>query len=100
MNRAYHFHYLSDPKNAMGPFNEPQTIHTVAGEGLADHEPAAYALMNHMRLDADQVAKLEISINDAANPEAGVHDWLRERKNRELVRPWVEAAKRAQEEAQ
>ena len=100
MNRSYHFHYLSDPKNAMGPFNEPQTIHTVVREGLADSEPAAYALMNHMRLDADQVAKLEISINNAANPEAGVRDWLKERKNRELVRPWVGAAKRAQEEAQ
>ena len=100
MNRAYQFHYLSDPKNAMGPFNEPQTIHTVVREGLADSEPAAYALMNHMRLDADQVAKLEISINNAANPEAGVRDWLEEGRNRELVRPWVEAAKKAQEEAQ
>ncbi len=100
MNRAYHFHYLSDPKNAMGPFNEPQTIHTIVREGLADDQPAAYALMNHMRLDADQVAQLEISINDAANPEAGVRDWLKEKKNRELVRPWVDAAKKAQEEAQ
>ena len=99
MNRAYHFHYLSDPKNAMGPFNDPQTIHTVARKGLADDEPAAYALMNHMRLDADQVASLEISINNAANPEAGVRRWLQEEKNRELVRPWVEAAKKAQEEA-
>jgi hypothetical protein len=51
--------------------------------------------MNHMRLDSDQVAKLEISINDAANPEAGVLDWLEEKKYRELVRPWIEAAKRA-----
>ena len=100
MNRAYHFHYLSDPKNAMGPFNDPQTIHTVARKGLADDEPAAYALMSTMRLDADQVASLEISINNAANPEAGVRRWLEEKKHRELVRPWVEAAKKAQEEAQ
>jgi glycine betaine/proline transport system substrate-binding protein len=98
MNRAYHFHYLSDPKNAMGPFNEPQTIHTVARKGLADDQPAAYALMNHMRLDAGQVAGLEISINDAPDPQTGVRRWLKEGKNRELVRPWVEAAKRAQEE--
>jgi glycine betaine/proline transport system substrate-binding protein len=99
MNRAYHFHYLSDPKNAMSQFNDPQTIHTVARNGLADDEPAAYALMNHMRLDADQIASLEISINNAANPEEGVRNWLKENKNRDLVRPWVEAAKRAQEEA-
>jgi glycine betaine/proline transport system substrate-binding protein len=99
MNRAYQFHYLSDPKNAMGPVNDPQTIHTVARKGLADDEPAAYALISHMRLDADQVASLEISINKAANPEAGVRRWLEEEKHRELVRPWVEAAKKAQEEA-
>jgi glycine betaine/proline transport system substrate-binding protein len=99
MNRSYHFHYLADPKNAMGPFNDPQTIHTVARNGLADDEPAAYALLSHMRLDADQVASLEISINKASNPEAGVRRWLEEKKNRGLVRPWVEAAKKAQEEA-
>ena len=100
MNRAYQFHYLSDPKNAMGPFNDPQTIHTVARKGLADDDPAAYALMRTMRLDADQVASLEMSINNAANPEAGVRRWLEEKENRELVRPWVEAATKAQEEAQ
>jgi glycine betaine/proline transport system substrate-binding protein len=99
MNRAYHFHYLSDPKNAMGPVNDPQTIHTVARKGLAEDEPVAYALISRMRLDADQVASLEISINKAANPEAGVRRWLEEKKHRELVRPWVEAAKTAQEEA-
>ena len=99
MNRAYQFHYLSDPKNAMGPVNDPQTIHTVARKGLADDEPVAYALISHMRLDEDQVASLEISINKAANPEAGVRRWLEEKKHRELVRPWVEAAKKAQEEA-
>ena len=99
MNRTYHFHYLSDPKNAMGPFDDPQTIHTVARKGLADDEPAAYALISHVRLDEDQVAGLEISINDAPSPEAGVRRWLKKDEHRELVRPWVEAAKKAQEEA-
>lgn len=99
MNREYHFHYLSDPKNAMGPVDALQSIHVVARKGLADYEPAAYALISAMRLDADQVASLEISINNAANPEAGVRNWLKKRKNRELVRPWVEAAKKAREEA-
>jgi glycine betaine/proline transport system substrate-binding protein len=98
MNREYDFHYLSDPKNAMGPVDAPQSIHTVARKGLADDDPAAYALISTMRLDADEVASLEISINNAANPEAGVRRWLEERKNREVVRPWVEAAKKAQEE--
>lgn len=99
MNRTYQFHYLSDPKNALGPYDDPQTIHTVARKGLADDEPAAYALINHMRLDEDQVSSLEISINEAPNPEAGVRRWLEKKKHRDLVRPWVEAAKKAQEEA-
>ena len=99
MNRVYQFHYLKDPKNAMGPFNDPQTIHTVVRKGLADDEPAAYALISRMRLDEDQVASLEISINKAPDPEAGVRRWLEEKEHRELVRPWVEAAKKAQEEA-
>ena len=100
MNRTYQFHYLSDPKNALGSTNAPQTIHTVAREGLADDEPAAYALMSRMRLDEDQVASLEISINNAADPEQGVHRWLKKKEHRELVRPWVDTAKRAQEEAE
>ena len=98
MNREYDFHYLSDPKNAMGPVDAPQSIHAVARKGLADDDPAAYALIKAMRLDADQVARLEISINNAGNPETGVRRWLKEKKNRELVRPWVEAAKIGQEE--
>jgi glycine betaine/proline transport system substrate-binding protein len=100
MNREYHFHYLSDPKNAMGPVDTPQSIHVVARKGLADDEPAAYTLVSAMRLDADKVASLEISINNAANPEAGVRNWLKKSKNGELMRPWVEAAKKAQEEAE
>ena len=100
MNREYDFHYLSDPKNAMGSFDAPQTIHVVTRKGLADDDPVAHALIKTMRLDADQVAGLEISINNAANPEAGVRRWLQEKENRELVRPWVEAAKKAQEEAE
>jgi glycine betaine/proline transport system substrate-binding protein len=88
------------PEERDGPRRCPQSIHVVARKGLADDEPAAYTLISAMRLDADQVASLEISINNAANPEAGVRNWLKKRKNGELVRPWVEAAKKAQEEAE
>jgi len=98
MNQEYHFRYLSDPKNAMGSVDAPQKLHSVMRRGLADDEPAAYALINAMRLDEDQVGSLEISINNAGNPETGVRRWLEEKENRELVRPWIEAAKNAQEE--
>jgi glycine betaine/proline transport system substrate-binding protein len=98
MNQAYDFRYLADPKNTMGSVDAPQTLHSVVREGLAKDEPAAYALINAMRLDEDQVGSLEISINDAGHPEKGVRRWLEEKENRELVRPWVEAAINAREE--
>ena len=98
MNQAYDFRYLSDPKNAMGSVDAPQTIHSVIREGFAEDEPAAYALTNAMRLDEERVGSLEIAINNAEDPEKGVRRWLEEKENRELVRPWVEAAKNAQEE--
>jgi len=96
MNQEYEFRYLSDPKNAMGSVDAPQTLHSVTREGFAEDEPVAYALINAMRLDEDQVGSLELAINKAEDPEAGVRRWLEE--NRELVRPWIEAAKNAQEE--
>jgi glycine betaine/proline transport system substrate-binding protein len=98
MNQEYEFRYLSDPKNAMGAVDSPQTLHSVTREKFAEDEPAAYALINAMKLDEDQVGSLELAINKAEDPEAGVRRWLEEKENRELVRPWVEAAKNAQEE--
>jgi glycine betaine/proline transport system substrate-binding protein len=98
MNQEYEFRYLSDPKNAMGSVDALQNLHSVTREGLAEDEPAAYALINAMRLDEDQKGSLELTINEAEDPEAGVRRWLEEKKTRELVRPWTEAAKNAQEE--
>jgi glycine betaine/proline transport system substrate-binding protein len=98
MNQEYEFRYLSDPKNAMGSVDSPQTLHSVTREKFAEDEPAAHALINAIKLDEDQVGSLELAINKAEDPEAGVRRWLEEKENRELVRPWVEAAKNAQEE--
>lgn len=98
MNQEYEFHYLSDLKNAMGSVDAPQTLHSVTREGFAEDEPVAYALIKAMRLDEDQVGSLELAINEAEDPETGVSRWLEEKENRELVRPWIEAAKNAQEE--
>jgi len=97
MNQEYDFRYLSDPKNAMGSVNDPQRLHSVTREGLVEDEPEAYALINAMRLNEDEVGSLEIAINKADAPETGVRRWLEEKKNRELVRPWIEAANNAQE---
>jgi glycine betaine/proline transport system substrate-binding protein len=97
MNQEYDFRYLSDPKNSMGSVDDPQRLHSVTREGLAEDEPAAYALINAMRLNEEQVGSLELAINKADDPETGVRLWLEEKKNRELVRPWIEAARDAQE---
>ena len=51
-----------------------------------------------MRLDEDQIGSLELAINEAKDPRKGVSRWLEEKENRELVRPWIEAAKNTQEE--
>jgi len=98
MNQEYDFRYLSDPKNAMGSVDAPQTLHSVTRKGLTEDKPVAYALINAMRLDKEQVGSLEISINNAGDPEKGVRRWLDQRENRELVKPWVEAARDAQQE--
>jgi glycine betaine/proline transport system substrate-binding protein len=98
MNQEYEFRYLTDPKNAMGSVDAPQTIHSVVREDLSEDEPEAYALIKAMRLDEDQVGSLELAINKAEDPEVGVRRWLEEKENREVVRPWIEAARNAQEE--
>ena len=80
MNQEYEFRYLSDPKNAMGSVDAPQTLHSVTQEGLAKDEPAAYALINAMRLDEDQVGSLELEINKVEDPEIAVRRWLEVKK--------------------
>jgi hypothetical protein len=45
MYQEYAFRYLSDPKNAMGSVDAPQTLHSVTREGMAEDEGAAYALI-------------------------------------------------------
>jgi glycine betaine/proline transport system substrate-binding protein len=94
MNAEYYFHYLEDPKDAMGFLDERNELHSVTRKGLKEDDPAAYALINAMRLDQEQVETLEIAINRAGDPETGVHAWLEVEENREAVQPWIEAAKR------
>src|ERR671915_2418644 len=86
MNQEYEFRYLSDPKNAMGSVDAPQTLHSVAREGLAKDEPAAHALINAMRLDEDQIGSLELAINEAEDPEAGARRGLGGGEKRGTVR--------------
>ncbi len=95
MNQEYDFHYLMDPKDAIGEVDEPARLHSVVREDLAEDDPVAYALIETMRLNEEQVGAMEMAINKAGDPESGVRDWLAE--NREVVLPWIAAAREAQD---
>ena len=97
MNSKYDFRYLRDPKNAMGPLDEPARLLTVTREGFEEDDPVAYALIDAMSLDEKQMNSLELAINEAEDPEHGVRNWLKREENQEAIRPWIEAAKKAQE---
>jgi glycine betaine/proline transport system substrate-binding protein len=97
MNVEYDFRYLQDPKDAIGQLDEPAELHSIMREDFDEDDPVAYALINAMKLDEAHVNTLELAINKAGDPQRGVRDWLAEEENRRVVRPWIEAAKAAQE---
>lgn len=91
MNAAYDLRYLEDPKDAQGEFNDPAKISSIVTKDLSESEPVAYRFLNAVSLDADQVNQMELDINKAKTPTKGVENWLKD--NREVVEPWIEAAK-------
>jgi glycine betaine/proline transport system substrate-binding protein len=93
MNRSYHIRYLEDPKDALGPTNNPARLSTIVRGGLREGDPEAYALMDALTLDEGQIEALEDAINEEGAPLAGARRWVSE--NREVVRPWIEAARNA-----
>jgi len=93
MNQRYKIRYLEDPKDAMGPTNDPAERSTIVRGGLREEDPVAYAFMDALALTEEQINDLESVINDEDDPLAGARRWASE--NREVVRPWIEAAKSA-----
>jgi glycine betaine/proline transport system substrate-binding protein len=91
----FDFRYLEDPKNSQGNLDEPAKISAIVNEDLADDEPVAYAFINNLRLNQDELISLENEITAAGdNPAKGVQAWLEE--NRDVVKPAIDAAKQAQ----
>jgi glycine betaine/proline transport system substrate-binding protein len=93
MNQRFDIRYLEDPKDAMGPTNDSAKISTIVREGLRDADPVAYAFMDALELTEEQINGLEYAINKEDDPLAGARRWASE--NREVVRPWIEAARNA-----
>jgi glycine betaine/proline transport system substrate-binding protein len=94
MNAEYDFRYLDDPKDSIGSLDEPADLLSVMRRDLGEDDPVAHALINAMKLDEAQVNTLELAINKAGDPDTGVRNWLE--SNRNVVQPWIEAAKQAQ----
>jgi len=94
MNQRFDIRYLEDPKDAMGPTNDPAECSTIVRGGLREDDPVAYAFMEALELTEKQINGLEYAINQEKNdPLVGARRWVSE--NREVVRPWIEAARNA-----
>jgi glycine betaine/proline transport system substrate-binding protein len=95
MNQRFDIRYLEDPKDAMGPTNDPAEVSTIVSEDLREEDPEAYAFLDALELTEGQINGLERAINEAGSL-AGARRWVSE--NRGVVRPWIEAARNAGEE--
>jgi glycine betaine/proline transport system substrate-binding protein len=91
MNQRFDIRYLEDPKDAMGPTNDPAECSTIVREGLREDDPVAYAFMEALKLTEEQINDLESVINDEDDPLEGARRWASE--NRAVIRPWIEAAR-------
>jgi len=50
MNQRYDFRYLEDPKDALGPANDPAEVSTIVKEDLQEKDPVAYAFLARLSL--------------------------------------------------
>ncbi|MGB3635921.1 MAG: glycine betaine ABC transporter substrate-binding protein [Rubrobacteraceae bacterium] len=100
MNAEYDFHYLDDPEDAQGSFDEPARLRTVVGAGLQDEDPVAYAFLDAATMNEEEMNNLQAEIQDADpdDPTLGATNWMED--NRNVVDEWVAAGKQAQEQAQ
>jgi glycine betaine/proline transport system substrate-binding protein len=96
MCEEFDFRYLEDPKNAQGEFDQPAKISTIVNEDLPEDDPVAYAFLKEFRMNQEELISLENEISKAGDdPIKGSQAWLE--KNRDVVQPAIDAAKKAQE---
>jgi glycine betaine/proline transport system substrate-binding protein len=89
----YDFRYLEDPKNSLGNLDEPAKISAIVNENLPDDDPVAYAFINNLRLNEEQLIALENAQAEEGEVK-GAKSWLE--ANRDVVQPAIDAAKKAQ----
>jgi glycine betaine/proline transport system substrate-binding protein len=95
MNQRYELRYLEDPRDALGELNDPAKVLMIVNEDLSGDDPVAYAFMDALKLDEEQLNDLESAINEAGDPLEGARRWAQEHP--EVWQSWVEAAENAQE---
>jgi glycine betaine/proline transport system substrate-binding protein len=95
MNQRFDLRYLEDPEDAFGELNDPASITTIVNKDLPEGDPVAYAFMDALILDEEQIGDLESAINDAGDPYEGARRWTED--SPEVWQPWVEAAQGAQQ---
>jgi len=95
MCSQYDFHYLKDPKNSQGNLDQPAKISAIVYEDLESDDPVAYAFINTLSLNEEELISLETEISNAGDdPIKGTNAWLEE--NQDVVQPAIDAAKKAQ----
>lgn len=99
MNAEYDFHYLEDPKNAQGSFDEPSRLRTLVGADLQEEDPVAYAFLDAATMNEEEMNNLqaEIQAADPDDPTIGATNWLED--NQDVVEEWIAAGEQAQEQA-
>ncbi len=99
MNEQFNLRYLEDPKGLQGEANDPEAVSvtTVVNQDLPEEDPVAYAFLKAISLNEEQLQSLELEIQKGGEdePAIGVKSWLEE--NRDVVQPWIDAAREAQE---
>ena len=97
MNQRYELRYLEDPSDAFGELNDPARITTIVNKNLSENEPAAYAFMDALIFNEDQLNDLESTIEEMGDPLEGARQWAQD--NRDVWQPWVEAAENVTQES-
>ncbi|MDQ3794450.1 MAG: glycine betaine ABC transporter substrate-binding protein [Actinomycetota bacterium] len=93
MCAQFDFRYLEDPKNSQGNLDQPAKISAIVNENLPDDDPVAYAFLNNLRLNEEELISLE-NAQAKEGEVKGTQTWLKD--NRAVVQPAIDAAKQAQ----
>lgn len=85
MFAKYDLKYLEDPQNGMG---EPESIHTMAREGLEEDMPEVYQILDSFNWTTEDMEEVMLEISNGVDPEIAARNWIE--ANPEKVMDWIE----------